>query len=103
MSNTQHPHAEILRAIADGKEIQCEDTLKQGIWYDVNHNQVLEVILNNQRKVFRIKPETKTITVLIWKDGAIGIDTNPGGAIHSSAVELLEAIKEITYTPGEGL
>lgn len=58
---TPHPYAEILRAIADGKQIQRLVGIDE--WYDVSHNDALhyvrEATLQLRHADLRIKPEPK--------------------------------------------
>ena len=52
---TQHPQADILRAIADGEQIQ--DTTNYG-WADVSAQFALRVVANRSCGCLRIKPAT---------------------------------------------
>ena len=56
---TPHPYAEILRAIADGKQIQMQ--ARTGEWLDVQDFQVLDNAANGPYAAdsFRIKHEPK--------------------------------------------
>lgn len=95
--STPHPHADILRAIADGKEIE---TLSSGQthWLGCGDDYFFLKCKEIGRK-FRVKPETKTFWLFIYNDGEVSrYDTIPKNKSLDVA-----AIKEITYTPGEGL
>ena len=54
---TPHPHAEILRAIADGKEIQFAYDTEPGNWLFIDTKTVLSQ-LHTKHYHFRVKPET---------------------------------------------
>ncbi len=56
MTKQEHPYAEILRAIADGEDIQYQD----GEWFDVSHTDTLCFIHTEtlQPKEMRVKPQT---------------------------------------------
>lgn len=114
--NTPHPYAAILRAIADGKEIQvCSTTVKPSLWEDCTATFCLNRIESGAKEFydFRIKPETKTIWVLFYHALGDGADyTRAYGAANKDAVYAFIAntphitpkgIREISYTPGEGL
>lgn len=109
----QHPHADILRAIADGKEIEYTATTK-GIeyrWMICPPKSIFYYLNRPEDYAFRIKPETKTGWIAIYPPGFSG----PSGVTIVSDMyqtkQLLEiamsdkpiAIIQITYTPGEGL
>lgn len=55
--NKQHPYAEILRAIADGKQIQSK---LEGEWVDRSYPMALQDISLNRidRDSIRVKPKT---------------------------------------------
>ena len=59
---TPHPYAEILRAIADGKQIQRLVGIDE--WYDVSHNDALHYVREATAQLrhtdLRIKPEPRT-------------------------------------------
>lgn len=57
---TQHPQADILRAIADGKQIQTAIDSEHGGWKDIRPDEALHFITNRIAKL-RIKPATITI------------------------------------------
>ena len=58
---TQHPYAEILRAIADGKEIEWLDC--DGVWSSQEANEALSEIADTllAPESYRVKPETINI------------------------------------------
>lgn len=54
-----HPYAELLRAIADGEEIECADTRSVPVsWFLTSSQLALTQITYNTRLKFRIKPKT---------------------------------------------
>ena len=55
--NTKHPYAEIMHAIADGKQIQYRDDL--GCWVNT-HERAIITELHNRRGLdrYRVKPPT---------------------------------------------
>jgi hypothetical protein len=54
---TPHPQAEILRAIADGQQMQLlHESLSPPVWIDCTGGSALSAITSNGR--FRIKPRT---------------------------------------------
>lgn len=56
---TPHPHAETLRAIADGEEIECADTRSVPVsWFLTSSQLALKQIAYNTCLEFRIKPKT---------------------------------------------
>lgn len=56
---TPHPYAELLRAIADGEEIECADTRSVPVsWFLTSSQLALTQITYNTRLKFRIKPKT---------------------------------------------
>ena len=59
---TPHPYAEILHAIADGKEVQFRNSVT-GSWYTQDgHATLLEIYRDNTPVIdYRIKPNTITI------------------------------------------
>lgn len=110
----QHPHAEILRAIADGKEVEYHYADDNSFWYAFNNKWNL---MNDRSITFRVKPEVKTGWIVIMEvhhsDDEVTKQHNCT-AIHYTREQAIEAasnypsclnvaIKEITYTPGEGL
>jgi hypothetical protein len=107
LSTKQHPHADILRAIADGKEIQYQDDASNE-WHSFDPSQEMSLLNQNSYVMLRIKPEVKTGWVGIMKSSS---DHAPVTNIYPTKERLfgahtagqLQAIKEITYTPGEGL
>ena len=61
MTTTQHPYANILRAIADGEIIEWEES--SGVWIKRISDYALKEIANAkyQPKRYRVKPKTITI------------------------------------------
>ena len=56
---TPHPHAETLRAIANGEEIECADTRSVPFsWFLTSSQLALTRITHNTHLKFRIKPKT---------------------------------------------
>ena len=56
---TPHPHAETLRAIADGEEIECADTRSVPVSWSLTSSQLALIqIAHNTCLKFRIKPKT---------------------------------------------
>ena len=105
-TNTQHRWAEVIKAWADGKEIQvwsnCNDN-----WLDwTDTSRVPD--FNNSRE-WRIKPEAKTGWINIYKSDYDGIyagntiyETKEAAPTGRFAAERIAYI-QITYTEGEGL
>ena len=56
--NTPHKHAEVLRAIADGNDVQCRKPSATD-WYDYRHDGCGYDPLTNHSWEWRIKPEPK--------------------------------------------
>lgn len=112
---TPHPYAEILRAIADGKQIQWaigktnEEIARS--WEDVDPTSAIQCLaqyMGRKEHHFRIKPETKTGWIGIAKGGGTwGVCKTKEELIKflqdHNWLEACAAIIEITYTPGEGL
>ena len=64
----KHKHAEILHALADGQEIQFENSI-DGEWDDVDASidMLTELIAVSTDRKFRIKPkETKRVEMWLW-------------------------------------
>lgn len=84
-----HKHAEVLKAIADGKDVQHKRRCFN-VWKDANSNY-LECIadpLNNPDDEWRIKPEPKPDVVKNFK---ASIDIKYGDAIaHSVSDEWID-------------
>ena len=61
MLKQQHKHAELLRAIADGEQIQLfyESAYEDGYWSDASHELVLCQLDAGFTKKWRIKPQPK--------------------------------------------
>ena len=63
---TPHKHAEILRAIADGKEVE---------WFDFRNNEWFPLAYNGRNPItiehldWRIKPENKVLRYRVAKHG----------------------------------
>lgn len=109
-----HPHAEILRAIADGKEIESR-LIKLGItggvgrWEDdLSLAAVFARMTSTDtqyRYEFRIKPEIKTGWINLFQNGkeiyTAGIWDTKEEANNCTATRI--ACIPIQYTPGEGL
>lgn len=59
MIKQRHKHAELLRAIADGEQIQLlyESAYEDGYWDDASHGLVISQIVNGYCKKWRIKPQ----------------------------------------------
>jgi hypothetical protein len=111
----EHPHADIFRAIADGKTIQWKAAksldIDKDTWEDIPETHVLQCLaqyLGRNNHHFRIKPETKTGWIILSniKSGRFSscvYPTKQEAELVAAECEDIEAIKEITYTPGEGL
>ena len=56
---TQHPHADILRAIADGEPIQRY--LVSGVWETTTGDHAMRAILEGISATIRVKPRTLSI------------------------------------------
>lgn len=62
MTLTPHPHAEMLIAIAEGKQMQGH--IAKQTWMDVSPSRALELISSGPwTAAIRIKPEPSTITI----------------------------------------
>lgn len=117
----QHPHADILRAIADGKTIQWKYDKSEDkdsyVWEDLQPTHALACLSqyggrNNYH--FRVKPETITGWIRIYSNAGAHF---PVEFIHKFREDALKGFEEdmgnkkytpvaciqITYTPGEGL
>lgn len=90
--NKPHKHAEVIKAWADGAEIE----------YRVHGNsewQQVEIPRWFERYEYRVKPAPKTIRLMIYKNGdVVRLGENPQYAAFN-----VVAIKTVTYTEGEGL
>ena len=54
----EHKHAVVLRAIADGKDVQLRTAL-QGVWIDFDVDSHINPITSGINAEWRIKPEPK--------------------------------------------
>ena len=61
MKNLTEHDKSILRAIADGKRIQCASKQPNEMYASCNHDEALYLISQGQAKYLRIKPETRSI------------------------------------------
>lgn len=107
--NTIHPQADILIAIAQGKDIQVQDS--QGNWADCTPNKALYFITNQTGHVLRVKPEVKSCWIVIDTSSTLP----PAFWVFITKQELdgfladapktvkITVIKEVTYSEGEGL
>jgi hypothetical protein len=109
--NTPHPQADILRAIADGKEIQVQDSLDSAQnWVDVSGDMAI-FRLTDSRFYVRIKPESKTGWINIYstsqtelgKVAVLGDLCISKEIADKTAAGHREACIQINYIPGEGL
>lgn len=109
-TNKPHPHAEVIKAWADGKTIQfrltkltplCDDPV--GVWTDFTEPLQLPAV-HWQNYEWRIKPEQKTRWINIYKDTfeAALIYPDKQSAKLNRDRDCIACI-EITYTEGEGL
>ena len=55
---TSHPHAEVLRAIADGKKVECR-TNAPCIWQDASIDLQFRNPMTYPHSEWRVKPEKK--------------------------------------------
>ncbi len=60
----EHKHAAVLRAIADGKDVQLRTAL-QGVWIDFDVDSHINPITSGINAEWRIKPEPKPDSVHI--------------------------------------
>ena len=58
---TPHPNADLLRAIADGKQMQGRLTADGCDWFDIYPDQAIGAIASDYSMDIRIKPGTVTI------------------------------------------
>lgn len=65
-----HKHAEVLRAIADGKEVQFKNQIS-GAWVETNHVNLNPI--THPELEWRVKPEPKPDVTL---SSCIGIDVD---------------------------
>lgn len=69
---TPHPQADLLRAIADGKQMQELDfpgINHPGNWCDCDADRALNLIIRGVEQYVRIKPETVTINDTVTING----------------------------------
>ena len=108
----EHPQAEILRAIADGKTIQWKiDKDQCDEWCDVPDAEIINCLSmygGGRDHHFRVKPETITGWIGIAKGGGtFGPYVSKEVLINYLKAEnwfgACVAIIQITYSPGEGL
>jgi len=103
--NTPHPYAEILRAIADGKEVQWKRPMDVGGWAYQSWDDTLEEILNESwsPECYRVKPDVVVIndievpaplrelpaegTEVFWADLTGIVGANRIGAVASSFLD----------------
>lgn len=70
---TPHKHAAVIKAWADGAEIQCKAP-HHVRWQDCSFPAW------NADTKYRVKPETKKYRVVLWKNGTIGVVNRPDAA-----------------------
>ncbi len=108
MNTKEHPHAIILRAIADGKEIQVWSTCNED-WLTCDE----EVFFSKQQQrsdvPFRIKPEVKTGWIALYENTQPDVVAS-ATHVHPTKEEAIKwanrpphTVIQISYTPGEGL
>lgn len=66
-TSNEHPHADVIRAYADGAKIQWQRCGDQ-IWIDVDRQPF------SPTGKYRIKPDMKTLYKVVFPDGADGYD-----------------------------
>lgn len=110
-----HPNAEILRAIAEGKEVQWKNTNASGKWHDLylvgrrEEAAIICLLQGADHLQWRIKPEKKTGWINVYVSEHIATsrhaiiwDTKQEAdknADHNSRIACIQ----ITYEEGEGL
>lgn len=72
---TPHKHAAVIKAWADGAQIQSR-VYHDGNWTDV-HDPCPCWWTDLD---YRVKPETKKYRVVLWKNGTIGVVNRPDAA-----------------------
>lgn len=104
----EHPYADILRAIADGKEIETRRPTDMK-WEECRSGYFF-VNYTNSDIEFRIKPEVKTGWIGIYSynniSGRLSLISDMYESkeqVINNASSELEAVIQISYTPGEGL
>ena len=81
----EHKHAAVLRAIADGKDVQLRTAL-QGVWIDFDVDSHINPITSGINAEWRIKPEPKPDVVRYHNSySSIGYETREAAdkyAVH---------------------
>ena len=106
-----HRWAEVIKAWADGKEIQWK--YYEGDWKTYNQSNGISAspAFNDQVYEWRIKPQAKTGWINIYNDGTLSNRVHKteerccdmARCANGGFAANLVAIIQITYTEGEGL
>jgi hypothetical protein len=107
-TRVEHKYADILRAIADGKEIQYK--LTTGAWCtDATSDKSFILERLNGNYAFRIKPEVKTGWIALYENTQPDVVAS-ATHVHPTKEEAIKwanrsphTVIQISYTPGEGL
>lgn len=104
---TRHKWADVIIAYAEGKEIQCA-TIGYNDWVSVGDSNTCDSgyfpSFGASNLQWRIKPEVKTGWLVMYKSGTISCrlyENKP--SVCDRTKETISAMKQITYTEGEGL
>ena len=76
---TEHKHAEVLRAIADGKKVQCRASVTSD-WEDITSDECFNPI-SSPHCMWRVKPKPKPDVVryfCLYPNGISNADTIRG-------------------------
>ena len=96
MCKQEHRHAVILRAIADGEQIQITSPHVTGQWSDIGPNCVLENMSSLRKDVlYRIKPQTILINGMEVPE-PIKVKPKKGDVVF--VVHLADAIQATKWT-----
>ena len=92
----EHKHAAVLRAIADGKDVQLRTAL-QGVWIDFDVDSHINPITSGINAEWRIKPEPKPDVVRY-----VNVYSTTGiGDLCESDIEA-EVYRSRTFYPASG-
>ena len=98
--NTPHKHAEVLRAIADGKEVQFSH-MHTTLWHDMTAGGTGYDPLANESLFWRVKPVENVRYVNVYTDmGHESIDKANKGQMGFSPIGMMKVttFEDGTYT-----
>lgn len=102
----EHPHADILRAIADGKEFEWSNASNPTKYEAVSGDSAIFVLANYSKYPhfsMRVKPEVRIGWINIYPTYTSEIHATKEAAIERRTKDVCTACIKISYTPGEGL